>query len=103
MADLTDIQNKIAELKKQLNYHNSRYYVLDNPEISDAEYDGLMQQLRKLEADYPQLLTPDSPSQRVGAAPVAALGIVEHPLPLLSLGNAFVTEDLYAWHTRTLK
>jgi DNA ligase (NAD+) len=62
-----------------------------------------MQSLRKLEEQYPQFLTPDSPTQRVGAAPVEALGVVEHPLPLLSLGNAFVTEDLYAWHTRTLK
>jgi DNA ligase (NAD+) len=103
MTDLTEIQNKIAELKKQLNYHNTRYYVLDSPEISDAEYDSLMQQLRKLEAEYPQFLTPDSPSQRVGAAPVAALGIVEHPFPMLSLGNAYATEDLYAWHNRTLK
>jgi len=103
MTDLTNIQNKIEELRTQINYHNNRYYVLDSPEISDAEYDGLMQQLQKLEADYPQFLTPDSPSQRVGTAPVAALGIVEHPLPLLSLGNAFVTEDLYAWHARTLK
>ena len=103
MSELADIQNEIAGLKKQLNYHNNRYYVLDSPEISDAEYDSLMKQLRKLEADYPQLLTPDSPSQRVGAAPVEALGIVEHPIPLLSLGNAYVTEDLYAWHARTLK
>jgi DNA ligase (NAD+) len=103
VSDLTDIQNKINELKKQLNYHNNRYYVLDSPEISDAEYDNLMQQLRKLEADYPQLLTLDSPSQRVGAAPVEALGVVEHPIPLLSLGNAYITEDLYAWHARTLK
>jgi DNA ligase (NAD+) len=103
VSDLTDIQNKIAELRKQLNYHANRYFVLDNPEISDAEYDSLMQQLKKLEEQYPQLLTPDSPSQRVGDAPLAALGVVEHPIPMLSLGNAFVTEDLYAWHTRTLK
>jgi DNA ligase (NAD+) len=103
LSDLTDIQNQINGLRKQLNYHNNRYYILDSPEISDAEYDNLMQSLRKLEEQYPQFLTPDSPTQRVGAAPVEALGIVEHPLPLLSLGNAFVTEDLYAWHTRTLK
>ena len=103
MSDLTDIQNQINGLRKQLNYHNNRYYVLDSPEISDAEYDNLMQSLRKLEEQYPQFLTPDSPTQRVGAAPVEALGVVEHPLPLLSLGNAFVTEDLYAWHARTLK
>ena len=103
MSDLTEIQNKIAELRKQLNYHNYRYHVRDSPEISDAEYDGLMQQLRKLEEQYPQLLTPDSPTQRIGGAPLASLGIVEHPVPMLSLGNAFNTEDLYAWHTRTLK
>ena len=103
MSDLTEIQNQIAELRKQLNYHNYRYHVLDSPEISDAEYDGLMQQLRKLEEQYPQLLTPDSPTQRVGGAPLAALGVVEHPVPMLSLGNAFNTEDLFAWHTRTLK
>jgi len=103
VSDLTEIQNQIAELRKQLNYHNYRYHVLDSPEISDAEYDALMQQLRKLEEQYPQLLTPDSPSQRVGGAPLASLGIVEHPVPMLSLGNAFNTEDLFAWHTRTLK
>ena len=103
MSDLTEIQNQIAELRKQLNYHNYRYHVLDSPEISDAEYDALMQQLRKLEEQYPQLLTPDSPSQRVGGTPLASLGIVEHPVPMLSLGNAFNTEDLFAWHTRTLK
>ena len=103
MSDLTEIQNQIAELRKQLNYHNYRYHVLDSPEISDAEYDALMQQLRKLEEQYPQLLTPDSPTQRVGGAPLAALGVVEHPVPMLSLGNAFNTEDLFAWHTRTLK
>ena len=103
MSDLTDIHSKIDELRQKLNHHNYRYYVLDSPEISDAEYDSLMQQLKKLEEQYPQFLTPDSPTQRVGAAPLEALGVVEHPLPLLSLGNAFVTEDLYAWHARTLK
>jgi DNA ligase (NAD+) len=103
VSDLTEIQNQIAELRNQLNYHGNRYYVLDSPEISDAEYDGLMQHLRKLEEKYPQFLTPDSPSQRVGGAPLASLGIVEHPVPMLSLGNAFNTEDLFAWHTRTLK
>ena len=103
MSELTGIQNKIDELRQKLNHHNYRYYVLDSPEISDADYDGLMQELRKLEEQYPQLLAPDSPTQRVGAAPIEAFGVVEHPLPLLSLGNAYVTEDLYAWHARTLK
>jgi DNA ligase (NAD+) len=103
VSELTDIQNKIDELKTQLNYHANRYYVMDSPEISDGEYDALMQQLRKLEVDYPQFLTADSPSQRIGGAPLETLGIVEHPIPLLSLGNAYITEDLYAWHARTLK
>ena len=89
MEDLDRITERTEQLKAQINHHNYRYYVLDNPEISDAEYDALIRELKQLEAQYPQLLTPDSPTQRVGAAPVAAFGVVEHPLPLLSLGNAF--------------
>jgi len=77
--------------------------VLDSPEISDAEYDELMKGLKQLEEQYPQFLTPDSPTQRVGAVPVEAFGVVEHPLPLLSLGNAFAKEELLAWYTRTSK
>jgi DNA ligase (NAD+) len=103
VSDLSAIQKRIEELRQKLNHHNYRYYVLDSPEVSDEEYDGLMRELRQLEEQYPQLLTPDSPTQRVGAAPIEAFGVVEHPLPLLSLGNAFVTEDLFAWHARTLK
>jgi len=101
LSDLEIAQKRVAELREQLNHHSYRYYVLDSPEISDAEYDTLMQELQRLESQYPQLVTPDSPTQRVGATPVSAFGVVEHRLPLLSLGNAFVTEDLYAWHTRT--
>ena len=103
MADSDDIKNRINELRAQLNHHNYRYYVLDSPEISDAEYDRLMEELRRLEADYPQFLTPDSPTQRIGAAPVEAFGVVAHPLPLLSLGNVFSQEELAAWYTRTAK
>ncbi len=88
------------ELRSLLNYHNYRYYVLDSPEISDAEYDELMNELRAIEAKYPELITPDSPTQRVGAAPVEAFGVVEHRVPLLSLSNAFSEEDLLAWHRR---
>jgi DNA ligase (NAD+) len=101
LSDLETARKKAEELRKQLNYHGYRYYVLDSPEISDAEYDALMQELQKLETQYPQLVTPDSPTQRVGAAPIEAFGVVEHRLPLLSLGNAFNTEDLYGWYTRT--
>ena len=103
MSDLSAIQKRIEELRQKLNHHNYRYYVLDSPEISDEEYDSLIRELRQLEEQYPQFLTPDSPTQRVGAAPIEAFGVVEHPLPLLSLGNAFVTEDLFAWHKHTLK
>ena len=103
MSDLSAIQKRIEELRQKLNYHNYRYYVLDSPEISDEEYDNAMRELKQLEKQHLQFLTPDSPTQRVGATPLEAFGVVEHPLPLLSLGNAFVTEDLFAWHTRTLK
>ncbi|MGE5596821.1 MAG: NAD-dependent DNA ligase LigA [Hyphomicrobiales bacterium] len=88
------------ELRSQLNYHNYRYYVLDDPQISDAEYDELMNELRAIEAQYPELITPDSPTQRVGAAPVESFGVVEHRQPLLSLSNAFSGEDLEGWRRR---
>jgi DNA ligase (NAD+) len=103
MADLEEVKKRIEQLREQINYHNYRYYVLDSPEISDAEYDELMRELKQLEEQYPQFLTPDSPTQRVGAAPVEAFGIVEHPLPLLSLGNAFSKDELLAWYTRISK
>jgi len=102
-SELADIQKRVEELREKLNYHARRYYVLDSPEISDAEYDALMHELIKLEEQYPQLLTPDSPTQRVGAAPSEAFGVVEHRLPLLSLGNAFETDNLVAWYTRTAR
>ncbi len=101
--ELAKVKERIEKLRAEINHHNYRYYVLDSPEISDAEYDELMRELKELEADYPQFLTPDSPTQRVGAAPVEAFGVVEHPLPLLSLGNAFSDEELVAWYKRTSK
>ncbi|MCL0057460.1 NAD-dependent DNA ligase LigA, partial [Dehalococcoidales bacterium] len=91
------------QLRGVINYHNYRYYVLDSPEISDAEYDELMRELKQLEEQYPQFLTPDSPTQRIGATPVEAFGVVEHPLPLLSLGNAFSSQELQAWFSRISK
>ncbi|MCK4368122.1 MAG: NAD-dependent DNA ligase LigA [Dehalococcoidales bacterium] len=93
----------MEKLRAEINHHNYRYYVLDSPEISDAEYDELMRELQKLEEEHPRFLTPDSPTQRVGAAPVEAFGVVEHPQPLLSLGNAFSQEELAAWYKRTSK
>lgn len=103
MINLNKAKERIAQLRTLINYHNHRYYVLDSPEISDAEYDELMRELKQLEEQYPQFLTSDSPSQRVGAAPVEAFGVVEHPLPLLSLGNAFTKDELLDWYARTLK
>ena len=95
-----EAKKRIDELREQINYHNHRYYVLDSPEISDAEYDKLMRELQRLEEEFPQFLTPDSPTQRVGAAPVEAFGVVAHQIPMLSLGKAFSHEELLAWHKR---
>ncbi len=100
MGDMNKVKQRIAELRETINHHNYRYYVLDSPEISDAEYDELMRDLQRLESEHPELVTPDSPTQRIGAPPVEAFGVVEHPQPLLSLTNAFSYEELTAWHKR---
>ncbi len=101
MTSPDEAKVKIEKLRAEINHHNQRYYVLDSPEISDAEYDDLMRELKQLEEQYPQFLTPDSPTQRVGAAPLEAFGVVEHPQPLLSLGNVFSQDELLTWYTRT--
>ena len=100
MAELDKVKQRVTELRTQLNHHNYRYYVLDSPEVSDAEYDVLMQELKRLEEQHPELITPDSPTQRIGAAPVAEFGVVEHPKPMLSLANVFNDDELLAWHKR---
>jgi DNA ligase (NAD+) len=88
-------------LRQQLNYHIYRYYVLDDPTISDAEYDALFQQLLALETAHPDLITPDSPSQRTGGMVADKFAKVTHPAPILSLANAFEPEGIVAWETRT--
>jgi DNA ligase (NAD+) len=93
-------KKRVAALREQLNYHNYRYHVLDDPEISDAEYDRLLVELRQLEEQHPELVTPDSPTQRVGAAPVSELQPVVHAVPMLSLDNAFTEEDLLNFDRR---
>jgi DNA ligase (NAD+) len=98
--DLQRAKLRVEELRSQIAYHDYRYFVLNQPEVSDAEYDELMVELRALEERYPELITPDSPTQRVGERPVEAFGIVQHPRPLLSLGNAFNEEALRNWHRR---
>ena len=84
-----EVMARLQELREQLNYHNYRYYVLDDPVVSDAEFDRLLQELMQLEEQYPQLVTPDSPSQRVGAAPLSKFETVPHRQPMISLENAF--------------
>jgi DNA ligase (NAD+) len=100
MGTKAEMKKRVEELRKLLYRHNYRYYVLDSPEVSDAEYDKLMLELKLLEEEHPELVTPDSPTQRIGAAPVEAFGVVEHPQPLLSLANAFSDEDIDAWYRR---
>ena len=91
---------RAAELRAQLAQHDYRYYVLDDPLVSDAEYDRLMQELRALESADPTLVTADSPTQRVSGAPSGAFGEVVHSLPMLSLDNAFSATDLAAFDRR---
>ena len=91
---------RVKELKDTLERYNYRYHALDDPEVPDAEYDRLMLELRALEAQHPELLTPDSPTQRVGAAPVAAFGAVKHRLAMLSLDNAFSDDDVREFDRR---
>ena len=88
------VSKRAAELREQLRYHNHRYYVLDDPEIPDAEYDRLLRELQTLETEHPALITPDSPTQRVGAEPIKAFGEVRHEVPMLSLDNAFSVDDM---------
>src|SRR5437588_3359473 len=90
----------VAELRRQLEYHGYRYYVLDDPEIGDDQYDALLDELRALEAQHPELVTPESPTQRVGDEPVSELEKVRHPQPMLSLANARSAEELRAWIQR---
>src|SRR5712691_350791 len=91
---------RAEELRAQINHHNYQYFVQDSPEVTDAEYDGLMQELRAIEADHPELQSPDSPTQRVGAGPSDQFAVVPHRVPMLSLANAFTADALRAWHER---
>ncbi|MGH2976389.1 MAG: DNA ligase LigA-related protein, partial [Solirubrobacterales bacterium] len=93
-------QRRAGELRRALAEHNRRYYVLDDPIIGDDEYDALLDELRAIEADHPELRTPDSPTQRVGAPPLDRFERVEHAEPMLSLANARNEEELRAWETR---
>jgi DNA ligase (NAD+) len=100
MGSSEEIRERLERLRRLLRYHSYRYHVLDDPEVSDTEYDGLMAELKELEAAYPSLITPDSPTQRVGAEPLPEFEKVEHQRPLLSLDNAFDEEEVRAWEKR---
>src|ERR687889_2822446 len=89
-----DIRGRIEELRELVRYHNRRYYVEDAPEITDAEYDALYKELEGLEGEHPELVTPDSPTQRVGGEPLEGFEQVHHAVPMLSLANARKLEEL---------
>ncbi|MEL7292739.1 MAG: NAD-dependent DNA ligase LigA [Pseudomonadota bacterium] len=95
-----DIQQQLNQLRETLHHHGVKYYVEDNPEIPDAEYDRLMRELIELEAQYPDLVTPDSPSQRVGGMPLSGFESVQHQIPMLSLDNAFDDSEIDSFYKR---
>ena len=98
--DRSEAQKRIEALREQLNYHSYRYYVLDDPELTDADYDRMFRELQELEEQFPDLITPDSPTQRVGGEPLAAFEPVRHATPMLSLDNAFDDQELRDFDAR---
>lgn len=94
MSGTREAAKRIRELREQVEHHNYRYYVLDDPEVSDARYDQLLVELKRLESEHPDLVTVDSPTQRVGAQPVREFGEIVHAVPMLSLDNAFADQDV---------
>jgi DNA ligase (NAD+) len=100
MSVARDVRGRVATLREQIERHNYQYYALDVPLVSDAEYDALFRELQELEEKFPELVTPDSPTQRIGTQPQAEFGEVRHRLPMLSLGNAFENEDVIAFDRR---
>lgn len=101
--DETKQRRRLEELRKSIRKHNYHYYVLNDPLISDYQYDQLMHELKRIEQEHPEWITPDSPSQRAGAPPAAAFEKVKHPAPILSLANAYEAEDVRAWLERIAK
>jgi DNA ligase (NAD+) len=97
---MSDVARKVAELRERVAYHNHRYHVLDDPEIGDDVYDAMFRELQALEAEHPELITPDSPTQRVGDEPVSKLAKVRHLQPMFSLANVHTADELRAWIAR---
>ena len=100
VPDRNRAAERAAELRTQVEYHQYRYYALDDPEISDQDFDALFRELQAIESEYPDLRTPDSPTVRVGGVVSERFERVQHPAPMLSLGNAFSQDELYAWRDR---
>jgi DNA ligase (NAD+) len=98
--DADDPRRRAEELRAALNYHNYRYYALDSPVVSDAEYDQLFRELQDIEASHPEIITPDSPTQRVGAKPQPEFGEVHHAVPMISIDNAFSEQEVLNWDQR---
>jgi DNA ligase (NAD+) len=103
MMSSSNITERAAQLRRELNQHNYRYHVLSDPIITDAEYDRLYYELKTIEEAHPELITPDSPTQRAGYEPEGDLPKVAHPRPILSLSNALDTESVFAWYERIIK
>ena len=97
------VTERVEELRALIDYHNERYHTLDAPEIPDADFDALVRELQALEAEYPELITPESPTQRVGSAPSATFAPVTHAMPMMSLDNAFSRPELEAWAERVAR
>ena len=100
VEDLEAVKKRIEELREEIRKHDYHYYVLNQPLISDAEYDRLFRELQELEEKYPQFVTPDSPTQRVGAPPAEEFRPVRHAIPMLSLQNCFSEEEFLEWDRR---
>ncbi len=100
MSEKSNIRERVENLREQLRYHNRRYYIEDAPEIPDSEYDALYKELEAIELDHPELVTPDSPTQRVGGDPLEGFEEIQHAVPMLSLANARKIPDLHEWDAR---
>src|SRR5262249_2976314 len=101
--NVKSIESEIEELRSQIREHEHRYYVLADPTISDFEFDQMLRELQRLEREHPHLVTPDSPTQRVGGQPVSEFPAHRFAQPMLSLDKAYSRDELLAWHTRVLQ
>src|SRR5262245_61920113 len=100
---MPDAAKKIEQLREEIRRHDYKYYVEAAPEISDRDYDRKLEELKQLEAEHPELVTPDSPTQRVGGEPITGFKTVTHARPMMSIDNTYSQEELFAWHQRVIR